>query len=83
MITCDPYIIIEEIREGYIRYRQYKWPVLSTGIDQNEVIKRWEVIGTCTNIGNCYKGSPQPKPTLDCPVGTGFKGCCPLEIKEL
>lgn len=69
--TCDPYVFIEEQREGYIRY-------------QDTEGKRWEVHGICTGIGKCFEGAAGPKPELDCPVAPGFKdNCCPLKIVEL
>lgn len=71
ILTCDPYVVIEEQRKGYVRYRN-----VVNG-------KRWEVRGECTGIGNCWKGAVNPKPELDCPVGPGFKGCCDLKIVEL
>jgi hypothetical protein len=69
--TCDPGVFIEEIYEGYVRYRSI-------------CNKRWEVHGICTGIGKCYEGAVNPKPSLDCPVAPGFKdNCCPLKIIEL
>jgi hypothetical protein len=69
--TCDPYVFIEEIRYGYVRYRNLDG-------------ERWEVIGVCTGIGKCFEGAVGEKPTLDCPVRKGFKNnCCPLQIVEL
>jgi hypothetical protein len=70
--TCDPNVFIEEQKEGYIRYYR-----TTDG-------KRWEVHGICTNIGKCYEGAVNDKPTLDCPVAPGFKNdCCLLKIVEL
>lgn len=69
--TCDPYVFIEEQRDGYVRYFR-----TTDG-------KRWEVWGVCTDVGECYKGANGPKPELDCPVAPGFKGCCDLKIVEL
>lgn len=68
--TCDPFVFIEEQRPGYIRY-------------QNLAGRRWEVIGTCIDLGFCYQGAAGPKPELDCPVTPEFKGCCPFQFVEL
>lgn len=68
--TCDPHVVIEERREGYIRYR----------CDDG---RRWEVHGVCDGRGHCWQGAFGPKPELDCPVGPGFEGCCLLKIVEL
>lgn len=84
METCDPYIVIEEQREGYVRYRR------TDG-------QRWEVNGVCDHNRACMVGAvvdgvlvetivqarALPTPELDCPVGPGFTGCCPLEIVVL
>lgn len=71
-ITEDPFVFIEERRApDYIRY------VNTTG-------KRWEVIGVCTNIGNCWAGAVGSKPELDCPFSPEHKGgCCPMTINIL
>lgn len=72
--TCDPNVFIEEKREAYIRYYR-----VTDG-------QRWEVIGTCTNIGNCWIGAVGPRPVLDCPVGPfGWDetSCCPLHVQLL
>lgn len=42
--TSDPYIFIEEQREGYIRYQRT--------FDN----RRWEVHGTCDHRGDCLIG---------------------------
>lgn len=84
--TCDPDILIEEQRPGYVRYRH------SNGW-------RWEVHGVCDRRAHCVVGmliGGKLVETLDeakaladayagpdCPVLPGFKGCCPLEIVEL
>jgi len=69
--TCDPMCVIEEQREGYVRYRS-----LENG-------RRWEVIGICDQRGDCWKGAVGQKPELDCPVTPEFKGCCPFTFVEL
>lgn len=66
--TSDPHTFILEEREGYVKYKNI--------IDG----RIWEVHGICTGIGNCWKGAVDEKPILDCPVGPGFKDCCPLKI---
>jgi hypothetical protein len=66
--TCDIHVVIEDEYYGYIRYLN-----TLTG-------ERWAVLGTCVDLGFCYKGSTSPKPFLDCPVTKGFKGCCSLKI---
>ena len=87
MITCDPDTLIEEIREGYVRYRR-----LSDGM-------RWEVRGVCDKRAWCLVGAVIDGETVetierarelaaaydgpDVPVGPGFKGCCPLEVTVL
>lgn len=82
--TCDPDILIEEQRLAYIRYRH------ADG-------RRWAVHGVCDHRRVCVVGAvvdgvlietveqarSLPTPELDCPVGPGFKGCCPLRIEEL
>jgi len=82
--TLDPYVWIEEQREGYIRYRR----------DDGA---RWEVHGVCDHRRDCMVGAivdgvlietveqarALPRPELDCPVGPGFSGCCPLQIEEV
>jgi len=84
-LTLDPYVVIEERRQRYIRYRN-----LETG-------SRWEVRGECDGRRDCMVGAmvdgvlietveqarALPIPDLDCPVGPGFHGCCPLEVVEL
>lgn len=82
--TADPYVSIEEIRTGYVRYRR------ADGL-------RWEVVGVCDHRRDCMVGAvvdgilietveqarTLPAPKLDCPIGPGFDGCCPLEVVEL
>lgn len=79
--TSDPDVTIEEQREGYVRYRA------TDG-------RRWEVHGACDDNRSCMVGAvvggvvietaeqarALPKPDLDCPVGPGFTGCCPLQV---
>lgn len=87
--TCDPDILIEEQRPGFIIYRR-----ASNG-------QRWVVEGYCDsakeNFRACMVGAvvdgvlvetveqarALPTPELDCPVGVGFSGCCDLRIEEL
>lgn len=69
--TCDPYVLIEEQYDGYVRYLR-----ITDG-------RRWEVIGVCTQTGNCWQGAANPKPELDCPITPEFKGCCPFTFVEL
>lgn len=50
--TCDPGVLIEEQRPGYVRYRQVGG-------------RRWEVHGTCawtdpTRMGPCSEGAVEP-----------------------
>ena len=68
--TSDPFVVIEEKREGYVRYR-------------NGDGRRWEVHGVCVGLGNCWQGALNPKPELDSPVTPEFKGCCPFTFVEL
>lgn len=82
--TIDPHILIEEQRVSYIRYRHLDG-------------RRWEVHGACDDNRACMVGAivdgvlietveqarSLPAPELDCPVGPGFSGCCPLKIVEL
>lgn len=68
--TMDPWVVIEEQRDRYVRYLQ-----LTTG-------ERWEVYGRCAwtdsdRDGPCMEGqagSPigPPEGRLDCPVGPGL-----------
>lgn len=83
-LTCDPYVVIEERREAYVRYRS------TDG-------RRWEVHGVCDGNRACMVGAvidgvpietieqaqALPTPELDCPVSPGFSGCCPLEVRVL
>jgi len=92
--TADPYVVIEEQKDGYVRYRN------------KETGKRWEVIGYCIRLGNCLIGAvidgygeiknhddiekakkmlgkERIDSELDVPVAPGFKDCCPFEIREL
>lgn len=83
--TLDPYVVIEEQRDGYVRYRN------------TETGKRWEVHGVCDHRRDCMVGAvvddvlietveqarALPTPDLDCPVAPGFSGCCPLRVVEL
>jgi hypothetical protein len=89
--TQDPRVVIEERREGYVRYRN------------TETRQRWEVHGECIGLGHCIVGATLPdgevvetlerarevwaegreRFPLDSPVGPGFKGCCPLRVVEL
>ena len=85
--TCDPYIFIEEIRLGYVRYRR-----VTDG-------RRWEVHGICDKRGYCVLGMningekvssleeakklAEAYDGLDCPVTPEFKGCCPFTYNEL
>lgn len=68
--TSDPYVFIEEKREGYVRYRNLDG-------------RRWEVHGVCDQRGHCWEGANGPKPELDSPVTPEFKGCCPFRFVEL
>ena len=89
--TADPYVVIEEQREGYVRYRNLDG-------------RRWEVHGTCDKRGNCLIGAvidgeevrdldhlteiAAKKPgridsELDVPVTPEFSGCCPFTFVEL
>lgn len=43
--TSDPYVVIEEQRQGYVRYRD-----TITG-------RRWEVHGVCDRRGDCLVGA--------------------------
>lgn len=59
--TCDRYILIEEQRDGYVRYRN-----VITG-------RRWEVLGTCAYRGDGYGPCTNepigpPEGRLDIPV---------------
>lgn len=80
----DPHVWIEEQRHGYTRYR----------CDDG---RRWEVLGVCDGRRDCMVGAvvdgvlietveqarALPTPELDCPVGSGFRGCCDLQVVEL
>lgn len=85
--TSDPFIFIEEIYTGYVRYQR-----ISDG-------RRWEVIGICDKRANCLVGAnidgkiiatieearqlALDYDGLDCPVTPEFKGCCPFTYNEL
>ena len=84
--TCDPFIFIEEQREGYYRYR-------------NGDGRRWEVHGVCDRRALCLVGAvidgelvetaergrelAMAYAGLDCPVTPEFTGCCPFTYVEL
>lgn len=88
--TCDPDIVIEERRPGYVRYRR----------DDG---RRWEVHGTCDRRGDCLVGAVLDDGTivtremvdrlrhtderlvsdLDVPVSPEFDSCCPFTYVEL
>jgi hypothetical protein len=84
--TSDPDILIEEQREGYVRYQHMDG-------------RRWEVHGVCDKRGNCLVGAVIDDEYIetterahelalaydgpDVPVGPGFKGCCPLVVTVL
>lgn len=82
--TLDPHVVIEEQRQGYVRYR----------CDDG---RRWSVYGICDHNRACMVGAivdgvmvetvaqaqELPTPALDCPVAPGFNGCCDLRIVEL
>ena len=85
--TVDPNVGIEDIREGYVRYRR-----ITDG-------RRWEVHGVCDKRGHCLVGANingEHVSTIerarelaaayagpDCPVTPEFKGCCPFTFVEL
>lgn len=86
--TVDPFVVIEEQRLGYVRYR-----ALDTG-------RRWEVHGKCDRRGDCLIGAvidgeqikdrdtlalktaslgrTRIDSELDVPVTPEFTGCCPF-----
>lgn len=82
--TCDPFVFIEEQREGYVIYQ---------ALDG----RRWSVSGVCDGNRACMVGAvvdgmlietveqawALPTPELDCPVGPGFSGCCDLRVTVL
>ncbi len=81
----EPAVWIEAQHHGYIRY----WNSVSG--------QRTEVRGVCDRRLDCMVGAvvdgvlvetveqakKLPKPVLDCPVGPGFRGCCPLTVTVL
>jgi hypothetical protein len=89
--TQDPLVVIEERREGYVRYRN------------TETGRRWEVHGECVGLGHCIVGAVLPdgehvetlerakevwaerreRFLLDSPITPEFKGCCPFRFVEL
>lgn len=88
--TGDPDVLIEEQREGYVRYQR-----ISNG-------ERWEVHGECIGLGHCIKGAivdgeevktlkrarelwaeGKARFPLDSPVTPSFEGCCPFRFVEL
>lgn len=94
--TAEPNVLIEEQREGYVRYQRLN--------DAGAVTERWEVHGTCDRRGDCLIGAVidgvqirdhahlaelaaakkgRIDSDLDVPITTGFLGCCPLEVVEL
>lgn len=95
--TCDPDVLVEECRPGFVIYRR----ITDGG--------RWSVTGFCDQRGDCLVGAVIDTPDgpvqvrdhahidelkrvlrreridfeLDVPVGVGFRDCCPLEVVEL
>jgi hypothetical protein len=91
--TVDPFVYIEEQREGYVRYRQ---------VIDRKIVRRWEVHGTCDYRGDCLIGSvidgvsirdhahlaavaaakaPHRVDTdFDVPVTPEFGTCCGLDL---
>lgn len=88
--TQDLHVSIEEIREGYVRYRN-----TLTG-------RRWEVHGHCIGVARCIVGAVvdgeevktlerakalwaegKERFPLDSPVTPEFKGCCEFRFVEL
>lgn len=86
--TIDPDVVVEERRDGYVRYRN-----VTSG-------RRWEVHGECVKIGRCMVGAIvdgrelrtlrearayiRERPLLlDSPVTPEFEGCCPFRYVEL
>lgn len=88
--TADPYVFIEEQRDGYVRYRA------ADG-------RRWEVHGVCDRRGDCLIGAvidgygliatradlaaakrtlgrERLGPELDVPVTPEFDSCCGAEL---
>lgn len=84
--TVDPFVVIEEQRDGYVRYRNLNGCV-------------WEVIGTCDKRGDCLIGAVINGKVVetieearalakdytgpDCPVTPKFIGCCPFTYNVL
>lgn len=90
--TADPTVLLEELREGYARYR-------------NADGRRWEVHGVCDRRGHCLigavidgetvqdidhlnalcvrLGTDRPDSRLDVPVTPEFRDCCPFQFVEL
>ena len=84
--TGDPFVWIEDQREGYVRYR-------------NGDGRRWEVYGTCDKRAHCLVGAVidgEAVTTLeraqelaqaycgkDSPVTPEFRDCCPFTYVEL
>ena len=71
--TVDPYVLIEEQRKGYVRYRN-----ITTG-------RRWIVRGVCDLRGDCIIGAVDPplgppEGRLDVPVTPEFRTCCGKDI---
>jgi hypothetical protein len=89
--TVDPYVVIEEQYDGYVRYRR-----ITDG-------RRWEVFGTCDHRGDCMVGAVVDgiqiqsvqhlnqliadgtisMTEMDTPVTPEFRGCCPFTYNEL
>jgi predicted methyltransferase len=86
-LTADPYVVIEERRDSYVRYRR------TDG-------RRWEVLGDCTGLGYCMVGAvvngreiatlgeavmliTESPLELDVPITPEFTGCCSFIFNEL
>jgi len=91
--TSDPYVMIEERGEGWVRYRR------DDGV-------RWEVRGVCDRRGDCLIGAniegfgvieshddierakqvlgrERIDSELDVPITPAFSNCCPFSFVEL
>lgn len=93
--TADPYVLIEERREGYVRYRMLD-------PETRKVVRRWEVHGTCDRRGDCLigavidgvevrdhahlarlvraKGRARIDSEMDVPVTPEFDTCCGADL---
>lgn len=91
--TADPRVFIEAQGPGWVVYRRpmdgRRWRVDGTCDRRGHCLVGAAIAGeTVRDLEHlaelCERlGTDRPDSELDVPVGPGFRGCCPLEVREL